>query len=33
VLWNYSHPPLADRIEFILAYDPWSGEPGPAYVK
>ena len=33
VLWNYSHPPLADRIDFILSYDPWGEGPGPAFVK
>ncbi len=26
--WLYSHPPLAERIEFARSYDPWSrGEP------
>jgi STE24 endopeptidase len=32
-LWLYSHPPLADRLAFAHAYDPWSkGEP-PKYIK
>jgi Zn-dependent protease with chaperone function len=31
--WLYSHPPLAERLEFAYTYDPWSkGEP-PKYVK
>jgi Zn-dependent protease with chaperone function len=31
--WLYSHPPLAERLEFAHNYDPWSkGEP-PKYVK
>jgi len=31
--WLYSHPPLAERLLFARAYDPWSkGEP-PKYVK
>jgi STE24 endopeptidase len=31
--WLYSHPPLAERLVFAHAYDPWSkGEP-PKYVK
>jgi STE24 endopeptidase len=31
--WLYSHPPLAERLIFAHAYDPWSkGEP-PKYVK
>lgn len=26
--WRYSHPPIAERIEFALAYKPWErGEP------
>jgi STE24 endopeptidase len=24
VFWFYSHPPIADRINFALKYDPWS---------
>ena len=32
-LWLYDHPPLADRLRFAAAYDPWGkGEP-PRYVK
>ncbi len=33
VFWTYGHPPIADRIEFSLGYDPWSAEPGPAYLR
>jgi len=25
-LWLYSHPPLAERLEFAYTYDPWSME-------
>lgn len=32
-IWLYSHPPLADRLEFAHNYNPWDkGEP-PKYVK
>jgi STE24 endopeptidase len=32
VLWDYDHPPIADRIRFALTYDPWGkGEP-PRFV-
>jgi Zn-dependent protease with chaperone function len=32
-IWLYSHPPLAERLEFAHNYDPWGrGEP-PKYVK
>jgi Zn-dependent protease with chaperone function len=25
----YSHPPIPDRVEFAVTYDPWSkGQPG-----
>jgi Zn-dependent protease with chaperone function len=31
--WLYTHPPLAERLEFAAAYDPWSkGEP-PRYLR
>ena len=33
VFWTFDHPPLGDRIDFLLGYDPWSGPAGPAYVK
>ena len=31
--WLYSHPPLADRLVFAHAYDPWSKGEAPRYVK
>lgn len=31
--WLYSHPPLADRLVFAHAYDPWSKGQPPRYVK
>jgi len=32
VLWDWDHPPIAERIRFALTYDPWSkGEP-PRFV-
>ena len=32
-IWLYSHPPLAERLEFAHKYDPWGkGEP-PKYVR
>jgi STE24 endopeptidase len=33
VFWTYSHPPIGDRIAFVLGYDPWSAPPGPVYVR
>jgi Zn-dependent protease with chaperone function len=31
--WLYSHPPLAERLEFAAEYDPWGkGEP-PRYLR
>ena len=33
VFWTYSHPPIADRIAFVLSYDPWSAGSEPAYVR
>jgi Zn-dependent protease with chaperone function len=32
-LWLYSHPPLAERLVFAHAYDPWSKGESPKYVK
>jgi STE24 endopeptidase len=29
----YSHPPVADRIRFALAYDPWDQGQQPRFVK
>jgi STE24 endopeptidase len=31
--WLYSHPPLAERLEFAYTYDPWSKGESPKYVK
>jgi Zn-dependent protease with chaperone function len=31
--WLYSHPPLAERLVFAHAYDPWSKGKSPKYVK
>src|ERR1700738_1364650 len=31
--WLYSHPPLAERLVFAHAYDPWSKGELPKYVK
>ena len=31
--WLYSHPPVADRLVFAHAYDPWSKGEKPKYVK
>lgn len=33
VLWTFGHPPIGDRIDFALGYEPWSAPAGPAYVK
>jgi STE24 endopeptidase len=33
VFWSYSHPSIADRIQFALHYDPWDTPAGPKYVK
>lgn len=29
----YSHPPIPDRIQFALTYDPWSKGQSPEFVK
>jgi STE24 endopeptidase len=31
--WLYSHPPLAERLVFAHAYDPWSKGESPKYMK
>ncbi len=31
VFWFYSHPPIADRINFALHYDPWSAGQKPQF--
>ena len=33
VFWSYSHPPIRERIQFSLHYDPWQSPAGPKYVK
>ncbi|MGO8796406.1 MAG: M48 family metallopeptidase [Candidatus Sulfotelmatobacter sp.] len=33
VFWSYSHPSIADRVQFALHYDPWNTSAGPKYVK
>lgn len=33
VFWAYSHPPIADRVQFALHYDPWDTPAGAKYVK
>ena len=32
-IWLYSHPPLAERLEFAHGYDPWGKGKEPKYVK
>ena len=32
-LWRYSHPPLAERVEFAHGYDPWGKGEEPRFVK
>lgn len=31
-IWLYSHPPLKERIDFALTYDPWSKGERPEFV-
>jgi Zn-dependent protease with chaperone function len=31
--WLYSHPPLDERIEFALHYDPWDKSQHPQFVR
>jgi STE24 endopeptidase len=31
-LWLYNHPPVADRVDFALRYDPWEGGTIPQFV-
>ena len=33
VAWVYSHPPIADRFRFSLAYQPWTTGQPTRYVK
>jgi STE24 endopeptidase len=32
-VWLYTHPPLADRLEFARQYDPWSKGQQPMFVR
>jgi len=32
-VWLYTHPPLADRLEFARQYDPWSRGQQPMFVR
>ncbi len=32
VFWFYTHPPIADRINFALQYDPWSTGSPPEFI-
>jgi Zn-dependent protease with chaperone function len=31
VFWFYSHPPIGDRIKFVLHYDPWDSGQKPQF--
>ena len=32
-LWLYDHPPLAERVNYALTYDPWAKGQAPEFVK
>lgn len=32
-IWLYNHPPLDERVQFTLEYDPWSKGESPEFVK
>ncbi|MGH9863860.1 MAG: M48 family metallopeptidase [Candidatus Acidiferrales bacterium] len=32
-LWLYNHPPLAERVNYALTYDPWGKGQAPEFVK
>jgi len=32
-LWLYDHPPLAERVDYALTYDPWTKGQAPEFVK
>lgn len=32
VFWFYDHPPIAERIQFSLHYDPWSQGRAPEFI-
>ena len=29
----YTHPPISDRVKFLLNYDPWTKGTQPEFVK
>jgi Zn-dependent protease with chaperone function len=31
--WLYTHPPIGERVQFSLTYDPWSKGEQPEFVK
>ncbi|HXN65665.1 MAG TPA: M48 family metalloprotease [Candidatus Acidoferrales bacterium] len=33
VFWLYDHPPIAERIQFDLEYDPWAPGHSPEFVR
>lgn len=33
VLWGYSHPPIAERVQFVLHYKPWDEGKETEFVK
>jgi STE24 endopeptidase len=33
VFFSWDHPPIAERIQYALAYDPWDANPSPEFVK
>jgi STE24 endopeptidase len=33
VFWTFNHPPMADRIRFVLAYQPWNDGQPTRYVQ
>jgi Zn-dependent protease with chaperone function len=33
VFWTYDHPPISERIEFVLHYNPWAEGKKPEFVK
>lgn len=33
VWWAWDHPPIPDRIQFALTYDPWSAGQSPKFVR
>jgi len=31
--WLYSHPPIGERVDFAVHYDPWANGESPQFVK